>query len=115
MTRTGRALVALLFALYIAQCLHYIVSTSLVEGGQRYFLLWDDAMISMQYAKNLALGNGLVWVAGEEPVQGFTNLGITLLMAVLHFMPAYGTFQVSLVCCCAPTRRSANHSSTFEN
>ena len=88
MTRTGRALAALLFALYIVQCLHYIASTSFVEAGQRYFLLWDDAMISMQYAKNLALGNGLVWIAGEEPVQGFTNLGTTLVMAALHLMPA---------------------------
>ena len=79
---------ALLLALYIGQCLHYIGSTSLVEGDQRYFLLWDDAMISMQYARNLALGNGLVWVAGEEAVQGFTNLGVTLLMALLHLLPA---------------------------
>jgi hypothetical protein len=88
MTRTGRVLVALLLAIYIGQCLHYIASTSLVEDDQRYFLLWDDAMISMQYARNLAAGNGLVWVAGEEPVQGFTNLGITLLMALLHLLPA---------------------------
>jgi hypothetical protein len=88
MTRTGRVLVALLLALYVGQCLHYIASTSLVEGDQRYFLLWDDAMISMQYARNLAAGNGLVWVAGEEAVQGFTNLGVTLLMALLHLLPA---------------------------
>jgi hypothetical protein len=87
MTRTGRALVALLLAQYNVQCLHNIASTSFVEGDQRYFTLWDDAMISMQYARNLVLGNGLVWVAGEEPVQGFTNLGVTLLMAVLHLMP----------------------------
>lgn len=87
MTRTGRALAAPLFALYIVQCLYYIASTSFVEDHQRYFTLWDDAMISMQYARNLALGNGLVWVAGEEAVQGFTNLGTTLVMAVLHLIP----------------------------
>jgi len=88
MTRTGRVLVGPLLALYIVQCLHYIASTSFVVEDQRYFTLWDDAMISMQYAKNLALGNGLVWVAGEAPVQGFTNLGTTLLMALLHLIPA---------------------------
>ena len=87
MTRTGRVLVALLLALYVGQCLHYIASTSLVEGDQRYFLLWDDAMISMQYARNLRNGDGLVWNAGGEHVQGFTNPGVTLIMAALHVPP----------------------------
>ena len=52
-------------------------------------------MISMQYAKNLSAGNGLVWNAGGERVQGITNLGVTLVMAGLHWLPV-GPFQISL-------------------
>jgi hypothetical protein len=65
----------------------YIHRTSFVHDGQRVFSLWDDAMISMQYARNLRLGHGLVWNAGGERVQGFTNLGVTLVMAGAHWLP----------------------------
>lgn len=50
--------------------------------GNRYYALFDDAMISMRYAWNLANGNGLVWNPGER-VEGYTNLLMTLLMAVV--------------------------------
>lgn len=83
----GRALIALGLAVYVIAALRYIFSMSVIDGEQRWFLLWDDAMISMQYAKNLAAGHGLVWNAGGEAVQGFTNLGVTLVMAVLHLLP----------------------------
>jgi hypothetical protein len=66
---------------------NYIYRTSIVSDGSRVFLLWDDAMISMQYAKNLAEGNGLVWSAGDEAVQGITNLGVALIMAAIHALP----------------------------
>ncbi|MBI5093367.1 MAG: hypothetical protein HZB26_13125, partial [Candidatus Hydrogenedentes bacterium] len=49
--------------------------------GRRYFVLFDDAMISMRYAWNLAHGVGLVWNAGER-VEGITNLLMTLYMAL---------------------------------
>jgi hypothetical protein len=65
----------------------YIFRTSFVIDGSRVFCLWDDAMISMRYASNLFAGDGLVWNPGEEPVQGITNLGVTLVMAALHFLP----------------------------
>jgi hypothetical protein len=65
----------------------YIWRTSFPVDGERVFSLWDDAMISMTYARNLAEGNGLVWNAGGERVQGFTNLGPTLVMAALHGLP----------------------------
>ncbi|MDG2051296.1 MAG: hypothetical protein P8M78_14155 [Myxococcota bacterium] len=44
-------------------------------------------MISMQYARNLASGQGLVWNAGGAPVQGISNPAVTLVMAVLHWLP----------------------------
>ncbi len=49
--------------------------------GQRYFGLFDDAMISMRYAWNFAHGLGLVWNAGQR-VEGYSNLLMTLLMSL---------------------------------
>jgi hypothetical protein len=65
----------------------YIEATRLEVGGERVFCLWDDAMISMQYAYNLSRGEGLVWMPGSEHVQGISNLGVTLVMALLHALP----------------------------
>lgn len=59
----------------------FIYKSSFVAiDGQRYFSLFDDAMISMRYAWNLAHGYGLVWNPGER-VEGYTNLLMVLLMA----------------------------------
>ena len=79
-------LLAVTVAVYVAWGAFYLWRTSFLAGGERVFLLWDDGMISMQYARNLARGNGLVWNAGEEPVQGFSNPGVTLCMALLHLI-----------------------------
>lgn len=64
----------------------YIQATSFVIDGTRYYVLFDDAMISMRYAYNLAHGNGLVWNIGER-VQGFTNPLWVFYMAGLHLLP----------------------------
>ncbi len=53
-------------------------------GGRRMFVLIDDAMISMRFAKNLAEGHGLIWNPGGDAVEGYTNLLWTLWMALLH-------------------------------
>ena len=50
-------------------------------AGRSFVFLFEDAMVSMRYAYQLAHGQGLVWNPGEY-VQGFTNLGWTLLMAL---------------------------------
>jgi hypothetical protein len=76
--------IVLVFCVYAAL---FIYRTSFVIGGTRYFSLFDDAMISMTYARNLAAGHGLVWNAGGERVEGYTNLGWTLYMALLHLAP----------------------------
>lgn len=54
--------------------------------GHRYFVLADDAMISMRYAYFLAHGQGLVWNPGQR-VEGITNLGWTAVMAAAHLLP----------------------------
>lgn len=52
----------------------------------------DDAYVSLRYARNLALGNGLVYNAGQPPVEGYTNFLWVLWLApgtLLPIHPAY--------------------------
>lgn len=56
-------------------------SSTVAIDHQRYFSLFDDAMVSMRYGWNLSHGYGLVWNPGER-VEGYTNLLMTLLMAL---------------------------------
>lgn len=62
----------------------FVLRTSLSVGGSRYFVLFEDAMISMRYARHLADGHGLVWNIGEPPIEGFTNLLWVLWMGAAH-------------------------------
>src|SRR5438093_771437 len=66
----------------------FIARTAFIVNGEYYFTLFDDAMISMRYARNLATGHGLVWNAGQAPVEGYTNFLWTLWMALLHVLGA---------------------------
>ena len=72
---------------FCAWAAYFIFECSYVSvmDGQRYFLVADDAYISMRYAWNLVQGNGLVWNAGEY-VEGYSNLLMTLLMALSIFL-----------------------------
>jgi hypothetical protein len=70
-------------AFYLA----FIWKNSFLIGQERYFSLFDDAMIAMRYAKNLADGYGLRWNPGEPPIEGYTNLLWTLYMAAIHLLP----------------------------
>ncbi len=85
--RLGGALIAVVLCSQLLWGALYISRTSFVHDGQRVFCLWDDAMISMQYARNLVEGWGLVWNPGGERVFGVTNPGVTLVMAGLHLLP----------------------------
>lgn len=42
----------------------------------------DDAYISARYAEHLADGYGLTFSAGETPIEGYTNLGWTVLLGI---------------------------------
>jgi hypothetical protein len=77
----------LIVAAYVIYAVIFIFKTSFLVEGQRYFVLFDDAMISMRYAQNLASGNGLVWNAGGEHVEGFTNPLWVVFMALFHIFP----------------------------
>ena len=65
----------------------FIARTAFEVNGDTYFTLFDDAMISMRYARNLAQGHGLLWNPGQAPVEGYTNFLWTLWMALLQLLP----------------------------
>jgi arabinofuranosyltransferase len=77
-------LVSVVFA-FGSVLVYLVLKTSNEIGGSRYFVLPDDGMISMRFARNLASGLGLVWNKGEH-VQGFTNPAWTLIMALVHWV-----------------------------
>lgn len=77
----GTAAVVALFAAYGALL---IARSSFVIEQKRYFCLFDDAMISLTYARNWADGHGLVWNVGETPVEGYTNFAWVVVMAAMH-------------------------------
>jgi hypothetical protein len=77
---------ALLIIGYLYYCYRYINLTSFNIDSTTYYVLFDDAMISMRYAYNLAHGNGLVWNVGER-VEGITNPLWTGIMALIHLLP----------------------------
>jgi hypothetical protein len=79
-------LFGLLVLCFFYYAYRYILASSFIIDGQRIFVLFDDAMISMRYAYNLVHGNGLVWNAGER-VEGFTNPLWVGFMALFHLLP----------------------------
>jgi arabinofuranosyltransferase len=64
------------------------LAARLATGAALLALAWahrfvqDDAFISFRYAQHLAHGQGLAWNVGEAPVQGFSNLLWTLVLAL---------------------------------
>lgn len=84
--QTSKTIFALILAAYIVYAGVYIYRTSFEFAGQRYFALFDDAMISMRYARNLAQGFGPVWNPGQR-VEGFSNPLWVAYMALLHLLP----------------------------
>ncbi len=87
------ALIVTGFLLYAAT---FIYRTSFVISGERYFSLFDDAMVSMRYARNLAHGYGLVWNPGGERIEGYTNPLWVLYMSLVHLLPVASS-KTSLV------------------
>jgi hypothetical protein len=61
------------------------------EWGARRFTLFDDAMISMSYAKTLVKTGEFVWFADAPRVEGFTNPLWTLWMSLIHLLGLKGS------------------------
>ena len=84
-------------AVFLAWGSFYIIANSYVApDGIRYYYIFDDALISMRYAWNLAHGHGLLWNPGEPPVQGFTNMLMALLMVIPNFLFSKPTAALAL-------------------
>jgi len=68
-------------AAFVTWSAWFIARSSHVSiDGRRYFVLFDDGMISMRYAWNLAHGHGPVWNPGER-VEGYSNPLMVVVMA----------------------------------
>lgn len=78
------AVLLVVFGLWAGWFIH---RSSFEVEGQRYFCLFDDAMISMTYARNLVEGKGLEWARWGEPVEGFTHPLWTFLMVPVNALP----------------------------
>jgi hypothetical protein len=85
--RKNNLIFLIILIFYLIYAGFYIYRTSFVIEGERHFVLFDDAMISMRYAKNLAEGHGLVWNPGEHPVEGYTNPLWVVFMSIFHLFP----------------------------
>ncbi len=86
-------------AVFASTYLAFVWRSATTVDGRATFTLFDDAMISMRYARNLSQGNGLVFNAGEQ-VEGYTNLLWTLVMAGVHVVvpdPRFTSLVVSLI------------------
>ena len=65
--------------------------TSSNPWGARRFTLFDDAMISMDFARTLARHGEFTWFRGAPRVQGFTNPLWTIWMAAVHLIGLDGS------------------------
>jgi hypothetical protein len=80
-TKSEKTITGIISIAFVIWGAAFIYESSFIAiDGNRYFCLFDDAMISMRYAWNFAHGEGLVWNPGEY-IQGYTNLLMTLVMS----------------------------------
>jgi hypothetical protein len=75
-----------LLATQLAWGAWFVWRTSFEVAGQRTFCLFDDAMTSMTYARNLVAGYGLGWARYGAPVEGFSCPLWTFLMVPVHLL-----------------------------
>jgi len=93
----GRAPLLALLAGLTAWSGWFIVRTTLGIAGRRYFCLFEDAMISMTYARNLVEGHGLNWARAGAPVEGFTHPLWMALMVPVNLLPLELRFRSLVV------------------
>jgi hypothetical protein len=74
-------LLVVLGLIYVGWAAIFIAHSAIETSHGRYFCLFDDAMVSLRYAWNLAHGHGLVWNPGER-VEGTTSFLLTIYMTL---------------------------------
>ena len=75
----------------------FIVLNRAVIDGATYWFLFDDALISLSYARRLVEGLGLNWARFGEPVEGFTNPLWVAAMVPIQALPIAQTAKPLLV------------------
>lgn len=93
---SGRALLVVATVAAVAYGLAFIYQTRVVLEGRTYYVLFDDAMITLRYARNWASGAGPVWNPGER-VEGYTSFGWMALIALLQKLPLSAPLQPLLI------------------
>ncbi len=83
----NRSALKLIIGLAAAFYATFLLRTGFQVGGEWFFTLRDDPMISMRFARNLADGHGLVWNPGGERVEGYTNFLWIVWMSLFHLFP----------------------------
>lgn len=71
-----------------AACL-FLMAILVISAWPSLPTMVDDAYVSLRYARNLALGNGLVYNAGQPPVEGYTNFLWVVWMAPGTLLPVH--------------------------
>lgn len=84
---TQEWLFAVILAAFLVYSAIFIIKLVFYVDGKPFTALFDDAMISMTYARNLANGYGLVWNPGGPRVEGYTNPLWVVFMALFHLLP----------------------------
>lgn len=98
-TRAELAALALILLAHLAYSAAFIHRSSFPLGDLRIYCLFDDAMVSMEYAKNWALGDGPVWNAGQR-VEGYSNflwMGVMALVHLARFEPQTNCLILQLI------------------
>jgi hypothetical protein len=85
--RSSRPALWALLAAMAAWAGWFIGRSSFVVSGRRVFCLFEDAMISMTYARSLVEGHGLNWARAGQPVEGFTHPLWVALMVPINALP----------------------------
>jgi hypothetical protein len=85
--RSSRRALWVLLAAMVAWSGWFIARSSFVVSGRRVFCLFEDAMISMTYARSLVEGHGLNWARAGQPVEGFTHPLWLAFMVPINALP----------------------------
>ena len=75
----------------------FILRSGFADQDSFFPTLFDDAMISMSYAKTLAESGEFVWFDGAPRLQGFSNLGWTLFLYLLHLASLGPSWTILIV------------------
>jgi len=86
-----------LFVVATLMMIFLVLQAGVRSDGSLHFSLFDDAMISMTYARNLLEHGEMTWIVGMPRVEGISNPLWALWMFVLHLIAPFGSLPALLV------------------